>query len=313
MRGIHEPSSSLANLMAGGGAPCARDRRRRRPSALAVAALLALGRAEARSAPSVAFFYGRPLPVAELSCFDWAVVEPDNVAAGELAALHRAGVSVFAYMSLGESASAAADSSWALGRNEAWGSVIVDPGSAAWRERVLARADLLWRRGYRGLFLDTLDSYARVRQGEEERRAARRAMSELVLAIHRRHPDLRLFLNRGFEILDEVGQLVSGIAAESLFFGWDAAARRYVDVPPADREWLARRLGDAARALGIPAVAVDYLPPSRRDEARAAAQRIEALGFVPWISTPGLDVMGVGALSPRDRSHRPLRAGLEED
>jgi polysaccharide biosynthesis protein PelA len=311
VRGIQE-SSTLGRLVRGGGAARA-PRPRPGRSALALAALLAVGRAAARSAPSVAFFYGRPLPVAELSCFDWAVVEPDNVAPGDLDALHRAGVSVFAYVSLGETASAPLDSTWVLGRNEAWESVIVDPASPAWRERVLGRADLLWRRGYRGLFLDTLDSYARVRRGEEERRAARRAMAELVLAIHRQHPDVRLFLNRGFEILDEVGHLASGIAAESLFFGWDAGGRRYVEVPPADREWLAGRLRSAARQLGIPVVIVDYLPPSRRDEAREAARRIESMGFVPWISTPGLDVIGVGALSPGDGGRRTSRAGTEGD
>jgi hypothetical protein len=267
---------------------------------LLLAALLAAGRAEARPRTSVAFFYGKPLPVPELSRFDWVVVEPENVAAGDLEALQRAGVQVFAYLSLGETASSSADSRWVLGRNEGWDTVIMDPAAEGWRRRVLDRAHALWQRGYRGLFLDTLDSYARVRRGSDAERAARDAMAGLVKGIHDLHPDLSLFLNRGFEILDHVGALASGVAAESLFFGWDAASKRYVEVPAPDRDWLVRRLRSVAQELGVPVVVVDYLPPSRRDEARAAARRIEAMGFVPWISTPGLDVLGVGARSPAE-------------
>src|SRR3954463_13224788 len=98
--------------------------------------------------PSVAFFYGRSLPVAELARFDWVVVEPDHVVPRELDELHHAGVEVFAYLSLGEDAKATGDAKWILGRNTAWGSAIVDPRAKAWRERVLARVDALRARGY---------------------------------------------------------------------------------------------------------------------------------------------------------------------
>src|SRR5262249_17130998 len=40
----------------------------------------------------------------------------------------------------------------------------------------------------------------------------------------------------------------------------------------------------------------DYLPESRREDARAAARRIQAMGFVPWIATPALDTLGVGTI-----------------
>lgn len=264
---------------------------------LAWAALLVLARAEARApaseTPSVAFFYGRPLPVAKLGGFAWVVVEPENVEPAELAALHRAGVEVFAYLSLGEARPGAADAAWTLGPNEDWGSVVVDPGAAGWRRRIHERVDALRGRGYRGLFLDTLDSYARTLRGEDLRRAAA-AMAELVRAVVERHPGMKLFLNRGFELLPEVGGLASGVAAESLFFGWDPARKRYVEVPEPDRAWLAARLREVKERLRIPVVVIDYLPPARWAEGREAARRIEEMGFVPWISTPALDVVGVG-------------------
>src|SRR5215470_14136779 len=90
-----------------------------------------LGRpAFAQTNPSVAFFYGKPAPVGQLGRFDWVVVEPDHLDARGLDELQRAGVQVFAYLSLGEAAPEAIDPGWILGPNAPWGSVIVDPRAA---------------------------------------------------------------------------------------------------------------------------------------------------------------------------------------
>jgi len=245
--------------------------------------------------PSVAFFYGKPVPVAELGRFDWVVVEPDHLAPRGLDDLQRAGVTVFAYVSLGETAPGAVDAGAILGKNAPWGSVVVDPRSSAWRARILARVDALSARGFGGLFLDTLDSYAMVLRGSA-RGAGAAAMAGLIRAIADRHPELKLFFNRGFELLDDVGDRASAVAAESLLHGWDAAGKRYVEVAAPDRAWLTDKLQDVARRFGIPIVVIDYLPDSRRDDARAAARRIQAMGFVPWIATPALDTLGVGAV-----------------
>ncbi|MGH9888735.1 MAG: endo alpha-1,4 polygalactosaminidase, partial [bacterium] len=244
--------------------------------------------------PSVAFFYGKPVPATELGRFDWVVVEPDHLGARGLEQLQRAGASVFAYLSLGETAPAAIDAAWILGRNAPWGSVIVDPRSAGWRTQVLARVDALEARGFHGLFLDTLDSYAMVLRGDA-RSAAAIAMARLIRDIGDRHPRMKLFFNRGFELLGEVGSRASAVAAESLLFGWDPAGKRYVDVPAAERAWLTDKLHEVERRFGIPVVVIDYLPETRREDARAAAQRIQAMGFVPWVATPALDTLGVGA------------------
>lgn len=263
--------------------------------ALAVLAGSSAFAQSARTNPSVAFFYGRPVPVAELARFDWVVVEPDHLSPHGLEELQRAGVTVFAYLSLGETSPDAIDAGSILGRNAAWGSVVVDPRSASWRARVLARVDALRARGFAGLFLDTLDSYAMVLRGNA-RAAAAAAMAGVIRDIGERHPEIKLFLNRGFELLDEVGSRASAVAAESLLHGWDAARKRYVEVAAPERAWLTDKLQDVVRRFGIPIVVIDYLPESRQDDARAAARRIQAMGFIPWIATPALDTLGVGAV-----------------
>ena len=102
-------------------------------SPLLLAALLAASPAQARPGhPSVAFFYGKSVPVAELSHFDWVVVEPGHLDARGLADLQRAGVEVFGYLSLGEAAPGEVDPGWVLGRNAAWGTVILNPAPGFW-------------------------------------------------------------------------------------------------------------------------------------------------------------------------------------
>jgi hypothetical protein len=171
----------------------------------------------------------------------------------------------------------------------------VDPRGAEWRSRILARVDALAARGFHGLFLDTLDSYAMVLRAEA-RRAAAVAMASLIRDISDHHRDVKLLFNRGFELLDDVGGRASAVAAESLLYGWDAAAKRYVDVPAADRAWLTDKLHHVEQHFGIPVIVIDYLPESRREDARATARRIQAMGFVPWIATPALDTLGVGTI-----------------
>src|SRR5215475_374692 len=119
-----------------------------------------LGRpAFAQTNPSVAFFYGKPVPVGQLGRFDWVVVEPDHLDARGLDELQRAGVQVFAYLSLGEAAPEAIDPGRILGRNAPWGSVIVDPRAAGWRSRILARVDALAAHGFHGLILEISDHH----------------------------------------------------------------------------------------------------------------------------------------------------------
>jgi len=63
---------------------------------------------------------------------------------------------------------------------------------------------------------------------------------------------------------------------------------------------------------GIGAAAVDYLPFSRRVEAREIARRIAALGIAPWVATPELDVLGVGSLEIVPRRILALYDSAEE-
>lgn len=278
-------------------------------------ALLALLLAAAVQAgdPHVAFHYGRDAPLSELRAFDIVVVDPDH--GHDPRAYDSAASELFAYVSVGEahpSRNWFADipQDWKLGSNTAWGSVVIDQSRAAWTDFLARRVVApLWEKGYRGLFLDTLDSY-RLAPGADPA-AQQQGLVRSIRELRRRFPGLRLIANRGFELLPEVRGELMAVAAESLFRGWDAAARRYLEVPAKDREWLLERLREVREVHGLAPIAIDYVDPADRALTRATADRIAALGIVPWVADGDLGTLGMGRREVMPRRVLVLYDGRE--
>ena len=110
------------------------------------------------------------------------VVEPDHAVDAPRAST--ANMQVFAYLSVGEIEferpyAKALPEGLVSGANEHWRSHVVDQTHAEWPrffvERIVAP---LWQVGYRGFFLDTLDSFHLIAKTDEEALALRRAARE---------------------------------------------------------------------------------------------------------------------------------------
>ncbi|WP_232301062.1 bifunctional glycoside hydrolase 114/ polysaccharide deacetylase family protein [Caldimonas taiwanensis] len=260
--------------------------------------------------PAVAFFYGPQPPLDALRLYDWVVLEPEHALAAraDVASWLAPHSLAFAYVSVGEvhpqrPYAAALPSAWVRQRNEAWGSWVIDQSAPGWPafflDRVIAP---LWNAGFRAFFLDTLDAYLLFATDEASRGAQAQALRETLRAMVRRWPQVRLMLNRGFELIDEeLTPHVVAVAAESLYRRYDAASNTYVEVPEADRRWLLQRWAELKRR-GLPGIAIDYVPLGQRDLARQTAQRIAAHGLIPWVADPALETLGVGAIEavPRE-------------
>lgn len=255
-------------------------------------------RRESLALSSTAFYYGAPVPVAALSRYRRVVVEADAVT--DLAGLKRHGAEVFAYVSVGEAegwraSTNALPQALFSGANVAWQSRIANLTHPGWQRYLLEdRMAGLWAGGYRGFFLDTLDSYQMAMTDPVKRQAQARALVTLIRAMHERFDGVKLLLNRGFDVLPALAPIVSGVVAESLFQGWNAQTREYVSVSPEDRNWLLARLGDARQRHGLPVTVIDYVAPGDVALARNTAAKIRALGFSPWVANPGLDTLPDG-------------------
>lgn len=272
---------------------------RRRAVAWMVAAALLLclfAEAEARTA----FFYGADVPVAELGAYDRVVLEPRLATLEEVQALKAAGVTVHAYVSVGEIEPSdplfpTLPASALPGSNPAWHTRVADLDHAAWRTHILeSRIAPLSDWGFDGAFLDTLDSHHLLKNPA----AQAEALASLISEIQKRHPDLELLLNRGFEVLDDLHAPVAGVVAESLYQGWTGGD--YRKVSEEDRTWLKARL-EAAKAHADEIIVIDYLPFAATDGRRDLARRIRADGYQAWIAEPALRDLGTSDLVPVPR------------
>lgn len=269
------------------------------------------------AAPTLALYYGVQPPWDELQAFDLVVVDPDHVTQPTQVQLPH--TRLVAYVALGEVQPSRPYASripgdWLAGDNRDWGSRLIDQSQARWpqffAEQVIAP---LWRQGYRTFFLDTLDSYQRFAKTDEQRAAQEAGMVAAIDALKQRFPDVRLILNRGFEILPRIHHYVEMVVAESLFRGYDAAKKTYVEVPEADRAWLLKQLQRARDDYHLQVAAIDYVAPSQRDLARQTASQISALGLIPWVATPDLASLGVGAIEVMPRKVLVVHSVLADE
>lgn len=253
---------------------------------------------------STAFFYSAPVPRELFDVYDQVVVQPDQ--APNPSNFAGAKGRPVAYVSVGEvlATSPAARQmhpDWVIARNGGWSTWVLDPRSTGYQNYLLTQIDTLWDQGYRGFFLDTLDSYRLGLRAAADARQAEAGWVKLIRAIHTRHPQATLLLNRGFELLPDIAPLVSGVIAESLFDGYDAHHRSYVRVSADDRRWLLGQLNTVRDRYHLPVTVIDYRPRSERDAARATAQRVAELGFEPWVADGLLSTLGVGTLEVMPR------------
>lgn len=269
--------------------------------ACALFALLVLPGREGRAqAPSVAtaFFYGSAIPPELLEHYQRVVVEADN-----LATVPAGKAALFAYVSVGEVNRSRpyyreVPRHLLIGKSDGFDSDIVDTSRPEWSEFVLSRiVEPLYGRGFRGVFLDTLDSFERVPRAKSNADLHWRQLADLIDQIKKRHPDVAILQNRGFPLLPYLRPgTIAGLVAESLFETADATGKSYRSVARDESAVLIRMLRDAQARLKLPISVIDYVSPRDVALRRRTAERILAEGFDPWVTVPSLDGIGVGAV-----------------
>lgn len=266
---------------------------------------LTLCHANTKPLTSIAFYYGNNLPTNELKAFDVAVVIPNEDI--DPNSYNTEESQLFAYVTIGETDKGAPYSGLPqqciIGRNKAWEANIVDQRNTICRKYYLDKIITpLWKRGYKGIFLDTLDSYRIPIKNEKARADYAKGLEKLIASIKKRFPKIKIILNRGFELLPKIHKDVYAVAAESLYRGWNQAQRKDVAVPPNDRSWLLGQF-NKAKKYGLPVISIDYLPLSAtKEQMRILAQKISTHGIIPWVTDGSLQSMGVGVIEPIPRT-----------
>lgn len=268
---------------------------------LAGAALLAGGCAHAPVAGSPAalpppssyiIYYGSDPVYRILDRYDWAIVSDRFVPESHSRTLY------FAYLTVGEvdiggeiestlrKKLGGSLSSVRLARNPYWNSWIADIRSPVFRDVLLERIRELERMGFKGVFLDTLDSPAAYEEIHPSKgKGLKEALISFVREIRRRNPELPIVVNRGFSVLPDISDAVSGVLFEDFCSMYDPSRGGYVLVPPRDRH---EGLSAIGAALGknphLVRLALDYGEEGDTVLRRTCGELARHDGFIPFFT-----------------------------
>jgi hypothetical protein len=252
----------------------------------------------------VVYYGAAPEAARDLARFDVVVLDPHGHP--PLPLVKRHGSLVLTYVSLGEvnthhpEYAAIAGEPWVLAANPSWPDARgLDVGAPAYERWLLDRVVPAALAGpVNGLFLDTADA-ALERERTDPRRfaGAARALERVLTELKRRNPRLLLLLNGGLPLAERLAGVIDGVALESVWTDYDFKAQAYRVRPAEDAESRATRLGRVA-ALGLPVFTLEYAAGGGSPGPAELIRRARARGFVPYVSTIGLDQVSTHTLRP---------------
>ncbi len=233
---------------------------------------------------NVAFYYGEHPPQDKLRWFDTVVVSPDSLFNPRDFNTQQS--KALAYLSVGEAPIAVSRTlpkEAVIGKNTIWASEVMDISNPAWQKYLLDQVANRTRQGYQGFFLDTLDSYQLAAKTDADKQKQVAALISLIQKIKQQSPQAQIILNRGFELVPQVKNLINGVAAESLFASWDQKNKRYVPVPANERMALLKELY-TVKAQHIPVISIEYVPDGQTQLANNVIKQVNQMGFTPWVT-----------------------------
>ncbi len=238
---------------------------------------------------SFAVYYGQAQK--PLSHVDWAIVQNSYrpVVSGKTV--------YFAYLSLGEidsgsnvekalSAIPGELSRVTLSKNSFWHSRVADIRRSSFRQALLMQINRDVRKGFGGLFFDTLDSPLEFRyQHPNKGKGIRLAIKSFIETVHASYPGIRIIVNRGFEILPSLAPLISGVLYEDFCSRFDETTKTYVSVPEEERQlFLGRIRQSKQRNPVLVGLALDYDDPAAPRFFRSCGQMARKDGLLHYTS-----------------------------
>jgi hypothetical protein len=233
---------------------------------------------------------------ARYASYGLVVVDGEAATAAQIAALHRNGTVVLAYLDVGAIERSrgwfAQAKRYRLDYWADWGEWYARVDAAGYRQLLVGRvAPGFLRKGFDGLFLDNTDM---VESHPRQRAGMTALVRSLAALVHRRQGFL--FTQNGENAVAPLLPYLDGWNREDVTWTYDFGAKRYVQQPAADTAAALaalRRLGGA----GLLVTATDYVRAGDEGAARQAAANACAAGALPFASDIGLTRIPAAAVS----------------
>jgi uncharacterized protein (TIGR01370 family) len=254
--------------------------------------LLAAG-AQADGKPErFAVYYTNVLPAKAFEAYDTLVFDSEHHP--ELRPLQHRGKTLLGYLSLGEAENyrpyypKLAHSQLLLARQGEWsGHYFVDVRKSHWVELVIEQLiPEILHQGFDGIFLDTVDSSVAL---DAQNAGMTAAVTQLIFAIRMHYPQVKVMLNRGFDILPQVVGSVDMVLAESIYTTYDFKTKKHRKQPAEVYQSVSAMLKQQqAQHPALKIYTLDYWPPEDAAAIKAVYAAQRANGFVPSVATVDL-------------------------
>ncbi len=173
-----------------------------------------------------------------------------------------------------------------LAENVFWHSHVADIRKEVFRKALYDRIARDLRKGFSGVFLDTLDSPLDYEERNPVKGSGlRRALVSFVETLHASYPGLVIVANRGFPVLQELAPSLSGVLFEDFCTRYSETKKTYVRVSEQERSDFLKTV-DRARAANpaLRLLALDYDDPDRPAVSRGCGKMARLRGFSHYVS-----------------------------
>ena len=175
-----------------------------------------------------------------------------------------------------------------LGKNPNWNSRHIDIRNPEWTRKIIEELiPPLIQQGFNGLMLDTADTaIAMEAQGPKKYAGMQQALVNLVKEIRYQYPNLKLMLNRGFEVLPKVETDIDMLLAESIYIKYDFKDKSFERFPDTIYNGLVTYFNEAKkRNPKLKIYTLDYWKKDDPAGMMAIYNAQVASGFAPYVST----------------------------
>lgn len=177
--------------------------------------------------------------------------------------------------------------------NPNWpGSFYVDVRDPRWLKFIIEeRIPAILQKGFDGIFIDTLDNPPHLeREWPDQYKGSTQAAAHLIQAIRLHFPQIKIMLNRAYEILPDVASLIDYHLAEALFSSYDFETESYLTQNEEFTQQHLQLLEQVqARHPHLQRFALDYANVSDLERIKSFYRQQKEHQFVPLVSTIQLD------------------------
>ncbi|HYD05479.1 MAG TPA: endo alpha-1,4 polygalactosaminidase, partial [Reyranella sp.] len=150
---------------------------------------------------------------------------------------------------------------------------------------------MLLRRGFDGVFMDTLDNPVFLEQTQPKKyKGIADAAAQLVRTIRRNYPTVPIMMNRAYPLLPKVERDIDFELGESVYADYDFKTKTYKLVDRTEYLDQVKFLKDAQkRRPELRVMTLDYWSPTDPAGIQRIYKEQRANGFNPYVATIDLD------------------------